>query len=76
MGQKSNTLTLKKIQKNLNFQGNVKESKEFLYGATFLSFLEQLLNQKNVTLTDRTLNFVDNEIYLSLIIFFKTLVHY
>jgi hypothetical protein len=72
MGQKSNTLTLKKIQKNLNFQGNVKESKEFLYGATFLSFLEQLLNQKNVTLTDRTLNFADNEIYLSLIIFFKT----
>jgi len=65
VGQKSNTLTLKKIQKSLNCQGNVKESKEFLYGVTFLSFLEHLLNQKNITLTDKTLNFVNNEVYLS-----------
>jgi hypothetical protein len=72
MGQKSNTLTLKKTQKSLSFQGNVKESKNFLYGVTFLSFLEQLLHQKNVTLTDRTLNFVNNEVYLSLTLFFKT----
>jgi hypothetical protein len=72
MGQKSNTLTLKKIQKNLSFQGNIKEPKNFIHGVTFLSFLEQLLNQKNVTLADRTLNFVNNEIYLSLTFFFKT----
>jgi hypothetical protein len=73
MGQKSNTLTPKKIQKSLNFQGNVKELKEFLYGVMFLSFLEKkLLNQKNITLIDKTLNFVNNEVYLSLALFFKT----
>jgi hypothetical protein len=72
MGQKSNTLTLKKVQKSLSTQGNVKESKIFLFGFTFLDFLEQLLNQKNVTLTDKTLNFINNKVYLSLTLFFKT----
>ena len=49
MGQKSNTLTLRKTYKNLSFQGTKKESKQFLYGLKFLSFLEQLLNQKNMS---------------------------
>jgi hypothetical protein len=72
MGQKSNTVTLRKTQKNISFQGNKKEPKQFLYGLTFLSFLEQLLNQKNIILTDKTFSFVNNEVYLSLIFFFKT----
>ena len=72
MGQKSNTVTLRKTQKNISFQGNKKEPKQFLYGLTFLNFLEQLLNQKNIILTDKTFSFVNNEVYLSLIFFFKT----
>lgn len=72
MGQKSNIVTLRKTQKNLSFQGNKRESKQFLYGLTFLNFLEQLLNQKKIILTDKTFSFVNNEVYLSLIFFFKT----
>ena len=72
MGQKANLLTLRKVQKNLSFQGNEKESKKFLYGLKFLSFFEQLLSQKNIILTDRTLNFVNNEIFLNLSFLFKT----
>jgi hypothetical protein len=72
MGQKSNIISLRKTQKNLSFQKNDKGSKPFLYGLIFLSFLEQLLNQKNVILTERTFNFVNNKVYLNLIFFFKT----
>jgi hypothetical protein len=72
MGQKSNTLTLRKTYKNLSFQGTKKESKQFLYGLKFLSFLEQLLNQKNIILINKTLNLVNKEVYLNLTFFFRT----
>ena len=72
MGQKSNTLTLRKTQKNLSFQANERESKQFLYGLRFLCFLEQLLNQKNILLTDKTVNFINSKVYLNLTFFFKT----
>lgn len=73
MGQKSNIVTLRKTQKNLSFQGIKKESKQFTYGLKFLNFLEQLLDQKNITLTTKTLNLVNNEIYLNLTFFLKQL---
>jgi hypothetical protein len=72
MGQKSNIVTSRKTQKNLSFQGSDKHSKQFLYGLKFLKFLEQLLNQKNITLTDKTLNFVNNKVYLNITFLFKT----
>ena len=52
MGQKSNILTLRKAQKNLSFWESEKESKKFLYGLKFYFFLEQLLNRKNILLTN------------------------
>ena len=71
MGQKSNILTLRKVQKNLSFWETEKESKKFLYGLKFYSFLEQLLNRKNILLINRTINFVNNQCYFNLTLFFK-----
>ena len=71
MGQKSNTLTLKNLQKDLSFLETNKESKKFLYGSKFLRFLEQLLSRKNILVTNKTMNFSNNEYFLSLVLFFK-----
>ena len=71
MGQKSNILTLRKTQKNLSFWESEKESKKFLYGLRFYSFFEQLLSRKNILLTSRTINFVNNQCYFNLSLFFK-----
>ena len=71
MGQKSNILTLRKVQKNLSFWETEKESKKFLYGLKFYSFLEQLLNRKNILLINRTINFVNNQCYFNLTLFLK-----
>lgn len=71
MGQKSNIITLRKGQKNLSFWESEKESKKFLYGLKFYFFFEQLLNRKNILLTNRTINFVNNQCYFNLSLFFK-----
>lgn len=72
MGQKSNILTSRKVQKNLSFHESDKRPRQFLYGLKFLAFLEQLLNQKSIVLTDKTLNFINNKVYLNITFFFKT----
>lgn len=78
MGQKSNVLTLKKKQKNLNFSGNEKESIKFLHGLQFLKSFEQLLKKKNILLAGNQINFVGNKVYLDLYLFFKVskLIYY
>lgn len=71
MGQKSNTLTLRKKQKDLNFSGNEKESIKFLHGLQFLRSFEQLLKRKNILLVETSINFLNNQTYLDLTFFFK-----
>lgn len=71
MAQKSNLTTLRKKQKNLNFSGNEKESIKFLYGLKFLKSFEQLLKRKNILLVETKLNFLSNQSYLDLTLFFK-----
>lgn len=72
MGQKSNIITLRKYNKNLSFLENEKESKKFLYGLNFFRNFEQLLNRKNMVLTDRTMHLVNNHCHLNLSVFYKT----
>jgi hypothetical protein len=74
MGQKSNTLTLRKKQKDLNFSGNEKESIKFLHGLQFLRSFEQLLKRKNILLVETSINFLNNQTYLDLT-FFLSLIH-
>jgi hypothetical protein len=71
MGQKSNVSTLRVAQKNLSFLENDKESKKYLYGLKFMTLLQQFLNRKNILLTDRTLNLINNQCFLNLTLFFK-----
>ena len=71
MGQKSNTITLRKVQKNLSFWESEKESKQFLYGLKFSFFLEQLLNRKNILLVDKTINYVNSQCFFNLTLFFR-----
>jgi|TARA_B110000093_G_C12907169_1_gene383032 hypothetical protein len=70
MGQKSNILTLRKsqVQPNL-FSEN---SKKFIGGFTFLNFLDKLLVNKNILLTNKELNFEGNKIFLNLSLFFRS----
>jgi hypothetical protein len=71
MGQKSNTITLRKVQKNLSFWESEKESKQFLYGLKFSFFLEQLLSRKNILLVDKTINFVNSQCFFNFTLFFR-----
>ena len=69
MSQKSNLLTLRK-KKNLNLL--VFNSKICLYGYQYLTFFKFLLKKKNILITFKTLNFVNNQIFFNLNCFFKT----
>ena len=71
MAQKSNLITLRKKQKNLNFTGNEKESIKFLHGLQFLKSFGQLLKRKNILLVESKLNFVSSQSYLDLTLFYK-----
>jgi hypothetical protein len=71
MGQKSNTLTLRTTKNNLNLLQ--KDSKSFLYGFKFLNFFEKLLNKKGVVITEKTLNFVANQVFFTSNLFFRTI---
>jgi len=71
MGQKSNTLTLRKHKKSLNLQTG--ETKQFLYGFQLLNFLEKLFLNKNVYVGEKSLNFAGNKIFLNLSLFFKAI---
>jgi len=70
MGQKSNLITLRKSNKPLTL---LKDNPiQFLYGLQFLNLFEKLLNKRGAILVHNTLNFVTNQIFLTLRIFFKT----
>lgn len=69
MGQKSNVLTLRKSEVNLNLYRN--NSLEFLYGYTFLKLIEKLFSQYKIFLTKFVLNFVENKIFINFVLFFN-----
>lgn len=74
MGQKSNTLTLRSnLKKNLSFLNYDKDLKTFLEGFNFLNFIEKFLNKKNILVTKKELNFVNNRYNLDLGLFYKTI---
>lgn len=69
MGQKSNVLTLRKSEVNLNLYRN--NSLEFLYGYTFLKLIEKLFSNHKIFLTKFILNFVENKIFINFVLFFN-----
>jgi len=69
VGQKSNVLTLRKFEVNLNLYRN--NSLEFLYGYTFLKLIEKLFSHRKIFLTKFILNFVENKIFINFVLFFN-----
>jgi hypothetical protein len=70
MGQKSNTLTLRRNQENLNLQSA--NTKEFQNSLEFLNTLKRSLEKKGVILTFYNLSVKQNSIFLKLTTFYKT----
>lgn len=70
MGQKSNLLTLRKTKLKSNLL--TINSKEFLYGLTFLKAINYLFLKKNIIITKNDLNFESNKLFLNINLFFKT----
>jgi hypothetical protein len=69
VGQKSNVLTLRKSEINLNLYRN--NSLEFLYGYTFLKLIEKMFSNHKIFLTKFILNFVENKIFINFVLFFN-----
>jgi hypothetical protein len=69
MGQKSNVLTLRKSEVNLNLYRN--SSLEFLYGYTFLKLIEKMFSNHKIYLTKFILNFVENKVFINFFLFFN-----
>jgi len=69
MAQKSNLTTLRKRNLSLNLLSV--NSTAFLYSITFIEFFNKLLAKKGIFLTQNTLNFNSNKMYLTSHIFFK-----
>jgi hypothetical protein len=69
MGNKANTLTLRKSEINLNLYRN--NPLEFLYGYSFLKLLEIFFKKYKVFLVKFILNFVENKIFINFILFFN-----
>lgn len=70
MGQKSNTLTLKKHHNNLNFSSV--NSKQLLLGLKFKHLFERLLFCKDVWVLESTWNFCANKLFLNMSLFFRS----
>ena len=70
MGQKSNILTVRNVKSNLNLKKN--NSKLFLYGLKFLELLNTVTFSKDILLTEKTLNFVNNQCFFNLELFYRT----
>jgi hypothetical protein len=70
MGQKSNILTVRNVKSNLNLKKN--NSKLFLYGFKFLELLNTVTFSKDILLTEKTLNFVNNQCFYNLELFYRT----
>jgi len=69
MGQKSNLLTLRKLNPNINL--NIYNSKNLINCLQLLKFLEQLFAIKGVWITEKTLNFLTNQAELTLVLYFR-----
>lgn len=70
MGQKSNILTVRNSKTNLNLKKN--NSKVFLYGLKFFELINTLLLRKDILLVNKTLNFVNNQSFYTLELFYRT----
>jgi hypothetical protein len=70
MGQKSNILTVRNGKSNLNLKKN--NSKLFLYGLKFLELLNTLFLSKEILLTEKTFNIVNNQCFYNLELFYRT----
>ena len=71
MGQKSNILTLRKFDVNLNLYRN--NSFEFIYGYIFLKLIEKMFNSHKIFLIKFILNFVENKIFINFVLFFTAI---
>lgn len=74
MGQKANTLTLRKDINNINLNYYKNNSKNTLYGLQFIKFLRNLLQKKKIFLTSSIVNFNENKIYVTLFLFFQSVL--
>lgn len=70
MGQKANTLTLRKNNESLNFVSL--NPKEFTNALEFIKVFKRSLDKKGVTITKSDFNCVANTSYLTLDLFYKT----
>jgi len=70
MGQKANTLTLRKNNESLNFTSL--NAKEFTNALEFIKMFKKSLDKKGIIVTKNNFNFVGNTSYLSLDLFYKT----
>ena len=70
MGQKANTLTLRKNNESLNFVSL--NPKEFTNALEFIKIFKRSLDKKGITITKSDFNCVANTSYLTLSLFYKT----
>jgi len=70
MGQKANTLTLRKNNESLNFVSL--NPKEFTNALEFIKIFKRSLDKKGITITKSDFNCVANTSYLTLNLFYKT----
>ena len=74
MGQKSNTLTLRKhLHKDLSFLNTTKESVAFLKGFKFVHFLENLFQKKDILVIKKVTSFSNSQLFLKLTLFFRSI---
>jgi len=71
MGQKANLATVRPSTKSLSLLSSNSKSYTFLYN--FLNLLKLLFYKKNVIVADTTLNIVNNQLYLNLHFFYKSI---
>jgi tRNA G46 methylase TrmB len=70
MGQKANTLTLRKNNESLNFVSL--NAKEFTNALEFIKVFKRSLDKKGVVITKSDFNSVANTSYLVMNLFYKT----
>lgn len=69
MSKKSNISTLRKSNKNFNFLNEHSNKSTFLL--TFMNLINRLLTLKNVSLIKANSNFVNNQFFVHLFVYFK-----
>jgi hypothetical protein len=69
MGQPSNVSTLRRQHQSMNLLSS--EGNNFFYCFSFVSALQQSLGSKHVLMIDHNLNFFQNSLFFSLVVFFR-----